>query len=328
MTRIQETFHPNLDSRSEETITRDSMNMDDAVTSRSSSVRGRIVQTIIDLVIIIIIFAIFGIVYLAQAPKIRYFTCNDSDIFFPFKTDTIPFWAVGIFGALGPLVFILAIELINARVLPFQHREGLSNKERWRKYFICVFHAISLFVLGISLVLCLTEIGKRWVGRLRPHFIDVCKPDWSKVKCTSLAETGTYYNSIFTGDAFCTANAKDVQEARFSFPSGHSSFSWYTMAFLIIFIEARLQLLKLRYIKPLIQLAAFSAAFVTSLSRVSDYHHRLSDVFAGSGLGIIIALYITFVAGRVLWDYECEKKFTDFDLKARNYHTKPTTREF
>jgi hypothetical protein len=50
------------------------------------------------------------------------------------------------------------------------------------------------------------------------------------------------------------------------------------MTFLIIYVEARLFLLKLRYIKPLIQMTAFIAAFVTALSRISDYHHRGSMI--------------------------------------------------
>jgi phosphatidate phosphatase len=100
-----------------------------------------------------------------------------------------------------------------------------------------------------------------------------------------------------------------------SFPSGHSSYSWYTMLFLIIFIEARLFLLRLRYIKPLIQLCAFSAAFVTMLSRVSDYHHRGSDVIGGTFLGCIVALFVTFVVGKVMWVYETEISYSELDLK-------------
>jgi membrane-associated phospholipid phosphatase len=73
---------------------------------------------------------------------------------------------------------------------------------------------------------------------------------------------------------FYKGDPSKVREARFSFPSGHSSFAWFTMTFLIVFVEARLQLLKLRYIKPLIQMAAFIAAYVTAISRIPDYHHR------------------------------------------------------
>jgi membrane-associated phospholipid phosphatase len=73
------------------------------------------------------------------------------------------------------------------------------------------------------------------------------------------------------------------------------------MIFLILYLEARLRLLQVRYIKPLIQLAALIAAFVTSISRISDYRHRFSDVFSGSVLGIIVALYVGLVIGKVLW---------------------------
>ena len=164
----QGNFYPNL-SQSEDTLrnsnTRDSMNMDDAIPypRNGSSLKHRIIQTITDLVVIIIIFIIFGIVYFVVDPKIRFFTCNDTDIFFPYRSDTVPFWAVGIYGAIGPILFIILIELLNARVLPLQHTEGIVAKQRWRKFFVCFFHGISLFALGISLTLCLTEIGKRWV---------------------------------------------------------------------------------------------------------------------------------------------------------------------
>jgi hypothetical protein len=53
------------------------------------------------------------------------------------------------------------------------------------------------------------------------------------------------------------------------------------MLFLIIYLEARLYLLKFRYIKPLIQAAAFIAAYVTAISRVPDFFHRASDVIGG-----------------------------------------------
>lgn len=123
---------------------------------------------------------------------------------------------------------------------------------------------------------------------MRPHFIDVCKPDFAQVQCTRPAKgTDTVVVSFTTGGSFCTGDAGLIKEARFSFPSGHSSYSCYTMLFLIIYIEARLFLVQLRYIKPLIQLAAFAAAFVTVLSRISDYHHRGTDVLGGSALGLL-----------------------------------------
>lgn len=174
---------------------------------------------------------------------------------------------------------------MNASLLPFQSKKKTN---RWRTFGLCVFHSLSLFSLGISITLLLTEIGKRWVGRLRPHFIAVCQPDLTRLNCTTSSSiAGNFYNPIYTGDQFCTnKDLAAVQEARYSFPSGHSSYSFYCMVFLIVYIEARLVLLRFRYVKPMIQMTAFTAAFITCLSRISDYHHRGSDVIGGTVLGI------------------------------------------
>lgn len=147
--------------------------------------------------------------------------------------------------------------------------------------------------------------------------MDVCAPDFKNLNCTIQAKTGHIYRPIYTGASFCSGNPKLVGEARLSFPSGHASFSSYTMVFLIIYVETRLFLLRFRYIKPLIQVTAFIAAYVTSTSRISDYHHRGDDVIGGVLLGTTIALAITFLVGRVLWEYEVTNKYTDFDLKPK-----------
>jgi phosphatidate phosphatase len=252
-----------------------------------STNRKRIVQTIIDTAVIVFIFLIFGIVWGLVEPKKRYFTCDQSDIFFPFLPDTIPFWAVGVYGTLGPILVIIFVESLNAQLLPFQqNKRNRTKTERRRKFLICLFHGMSLFILGCAITLLLTEIAKKWVGRLRPHFMSVCDPDLQSMNCIGSASPGSYYIAIATDGVFCKGLNTKVNEARVSFPSGHSSYSWYTMVFLIIYVEARLFLLQLRYIKPLIQMTAFIAAFVTCLSRISDYHHRGSDVAGGTALGL------------------------------------------
>ena len=206
---------------------------------------------------------------------------------------------------------IASVELYNAFYI--NSSEDKIFKEKLKSFIICALHGISLFVLGISTTLVLTEIGKRWIGRLRPHFLAVCAPSYASITCYTSAGTGLIYNSISTADPFCTGDSSKVKEARFSFPSGHSSFSTHCMAFIIIFLEARLILVRLRFIKTFIQIAAFIAAWVTILSRVSDYWHRYTDVLAGFFLGLIIALFVTLVVGRVLWDYKVEKRIYEVD---------------
>ncbi|CAF1148537.1 unnamed protein product [Brachionus calyciflorus] len=285
--------------------------------NNAPQLKNRLFQIFFDLFAITIIFIAFILIYTLMKPYTNYFFCNDTDIFYPYKPDTVELWVVAVYGVLGPIFFIILTELKNSKIINFNSKSRELNKNSKRikvkTFFICLFHALSIFFLGIAISLLITEIGKRWIGRLRPYFIDVCKPDLTKLNCTINTLSGLVYNRIYTGDNFCTGDEKKIAEARLSFPSGHASFSCYTMTFLILFIEARLSLLRFRYLKSLIQLLALIAAFITCISRVSDYHHRGSDVIGGAVIGLVIGIFVNMVTGRVLWEYKIEEKKYELD---------------
>jgi membrane-associated phospholipid phosphatase len=67
-------------------------------------------------------------------------------------------------------------------------------------------------------------------------------------------------------------------------------------------------------VKPLLQVTAISAAWVTCLSRIVDYYHRGTDVLGGAILGAIIAFVFTCYFGRVIWEFDKKQKKSDFDL--------------
>lgn len=275
-------------------------------------VKKRIFQITFDFACIIITFVAFILVYLYVDPKNGVLFCNDTDIFNPYYDDTIAFWVVGIYATIGPILFIIFIELINSKLILCKNKLKITKK---RKLFVISFlHGLTLFILGIGITLLVTEIGKRWVGRLRPHFMSVCKPNYASLNCTTTYGANEIYNPVDTSN-ICTGLASAVKEARVSFPSGHSSYSTYCMLFLIIYIQARLHLLVLRFLKPLFQMTAFIAAYVTCLSRISDYHHRGSDVIGGVVVGVIVAVLVTFGVGRVIWEYNYKPMITDFSLK-------------
>lgn len=48
------------------------------------------------------------------------------------------------------------------------------------------YTTIGVFLFGCACSQLTTDIAKYSVGRLRPHFISVCKPDWSKVLINAL----------------------------------------------------------------------------------------------------------------------------------------------
>nr|XP_027209885.1 phospholipid phosphatase 3-like [Penaeus vannamei] len=106
-----------------------------------------------------------------------------------------------------------------------------------------------------------TDIAKYSVGRLRPHFIAICKPDWSKINCSE-----PYVDPIP-----CTSDdAHRMKEARLSFPSGHASFSAF---YHDIFCVQKPQV-----VRPFLQFVCLMMTFYTTISRISDYKHHWSDV--------------------------------------------------
>ena len=61
------------------------------------------------------------------------------------------------------------------------------------------FFVIGVFLFGCAVQQTITNIGKYSIGRLRPHFIDVCKPNWTAINCQDAQG-----NFIYVQDAFCT----------------------------------------------------------------------------------------------------------------------------
>jgi phosphatidate phosphatase len=81
-----------------------------------------------------------------------------------------------------------------------------------------------------------------------------------------------------------------LKEMRLSFPSGHSSFSAYTMIFCAIYLQARMSWRGSQLLRHFLQFLLIMLAWYTALSRISDYKHHWSDVLAGSILGSLVAV--------------------------------------
>lgn len=148
--------------------------------------------------------------------RIQSITCDSADISYPKYSDSVPMWVVALYGSAAPIIFIIFIELYNSKLVIHQQSSVFSEdrKVRFKTFTVCLFHGLSLFVFGTAIVLLLTEVGKKSVGRLRPHFLAVCAPNFATVDCLQPAMTGNFFNSFTTGGSFCTGAASDISEAR------------------------------------------------------------------------------------------------------------------
>ncbi|XP_041103202.1 phospholipid phosphatase 1-like isoform X1 [Polyodon spathula] len=221
--------------------------------------------------------AVFNLVKIK--PYQNGFFCNDDSIRYPFHNSTITSTVLYSVGFTLPICSMIVGECLSVHYKRLQSNSSVRNN-----YVACLYKAIGTFVFGAAMSQSLTDIGKYSIGRLRPHFLDVCKPNWAEINCKA------GYIENFT----CTGEKGIVNEARLSFYSGHSSFSMYCMLFLALYVQARLVEDWARLLRPTIQFFLVAASIYVGLSRVSDYKHHWSDVLTGLIQGAIVATLIVF----------------------------------
>ena len=137
------------------------------------------------------------------------------------------------------------------------------------------------------------------VGRLRPHFFNVCNPDPSL--CTSDKATYVSDYNCTASPAMFNNREKAEKEVHLSFPSGHACFSVQAATFTIWYLQSRSSQLPLRetFILPLIQLGVLIMAFYTCISRIMDNKHHPTDVIAGALIGFLIQLFNVVYVTRI-----------------------------
>lgn len=122
--------------------------------------------------------------------------------------------------------------------------------------------------LAVSAVV---ENIKNIVGRLRPDFIQRCRPVMNR----------------------CTGNKKVVSDGRKSFPSGHSSVTSCGFIFMVYFVNSKfIRQLDNKFITDPIGRSVISLLFLiipisVGLSRYFDNRHFISDILAGFFFGTV-----------------------------------------
>ncbi|XP_072515806.1 phospholipid phosphatase 1 isoform X2 [Salminus brasiliensis] len=235
---------------------------------------------LLDLACLVLAGLPFAILTPQHNPFKRGFFCNDDSIKYPLKEDTISYQLLGAVMIPVTLLTMVVGECLSVYLNRLKSKSSFSNS-----YVACVYKAVGTFLFGAAMSQSLTDIAKYSIGRLRPHFLDVCKPDWKLINCSA----GAYIEN-FT----CTGDKTMVNEGRLSFYSGHSSFSMYCMLFLALYLQARMQAEWARLLRPTIQFFLIAASVYTGLSRVSDYKHHWSDVLTGLLQGAVMALLVVF----------------------------------
>ena len=213
------------------------------------------------------------------------------------------------------VIFIVIVETLRVYAEKNDHRNPRkynpirNNKTPW--IAVELYRHFGYFALGALTTLLFTELAKYQIGRLRPHYLSLCNPELTDDLCK---DGNGYYKFVEENEeTMCQdyeQNKKKLHEARLSFLSGHSSFSFYCGTFLIIYLQARLNKMPyiqrtpirlcyrvLKVLRPFIQFAMIILSFWVSLTRISDYFHHPMDVVTGALVGVVFALVtLTIIA--------------------------------
>ncbi|XP_069460441.1 phospholipid phosphatase 3-like isoform X2 [Ambystoma mexicanum] len=184
--------------------------------------------------------------------------------------------------SVGILVTALSIAVGESYRIRFLHQSSRSFVSN--PYVATLYKEIGVFLFGCTVGQSLTNIAKLSIGRLRPHFLAACQPDFTHLNCS------VGYVEEYT----CTGGLSIVKEARKSFYSGHASFAMYTMVYLVFYLQARFTWRGARMLRPVVQFILVMLALYTGFTRVSDYRHHPSDVVVGHVQGLLVAYWVAF----------------------------------
>ncbi|KAK7276216.1 hypothetical protein RIF29_17352 [Crotalaria pallida] len=213
-----------------------------------------------DWMILLILAAIEGLLNIIE-PFHRYIGKDMmTDLVFPFKQDTIPMWAVPVYSILIPILIFVGFYFV-------------------RKDIYDLHHAILGLMFSSLITGVITDSIKDAVGRPRPNFFERCFPDKIPV-----------FDTI-TGDVLCSGLPKVIKEGYKSFPSGHTSWSFAGLGFLSWYLSGKVRVFDRRghIAKLCIVLLPLLIASLVGVTRVDDYWHHWTDVFAGGIIGLTVS---------------------------------------
>ncbi|XP_073813142.1 wunen isoform X2 [Musca autumnalis] len=252
--------------------------------------------------VLILICVLFPILcfFLWGDPYKRGFFCDDESLKHPFKESTINNFLLYLIGLVLPVCVIIVVEIIQSR-----HQEKITNGNNTGRRYVFMdyeipewlvqcYKKIGVFGFGAGVGQLTTDIAKYSIGRLRPHFFAVCQPIMADGStCADAINQGKYITNFHCAGVGSTERM--LKEVGLSFPSGHSSFTFYGMVYLAIYLQCRMTWRGSKLMRHFLQFVCLMLAWYTALSRVSDYKHHWSDVLGGSLIGSLVAIIVTFL---------------------------------
>lgn len=201
------------------------------------------------------------------------------------RKEIIPIWLAAFLAAIIPIVVILFMQI------------------RVRSFWDVNNGVIGLLYSLISAAVF--QVFLKWlIGGLRPHFLDVCKPDVSLATDKGYNMKG--YNQIYFTREICTGDPDEIDDSLESFPSGHTTAAFGGFIFLYLYLNAKLKVFSNYHPamwKLIVTYAPVLGAVLIGGALTIDEFHNWYDVVAGAIIGTVMAFSAYRMTYAAIWDW-------------------------
>ncbi|KAJ1323598.1 diacylglycerol diphosphate phosphatase [Microdochium nivale] len=210
---------------------------------------------------------------------------------YPLRKEIIPIVAAAVMAAFIPIAVILLMQI---RVRSFW---DVNNAVIGLLYSLITAAVFQVFI--------------KWlIGGLRPHFLDACKPDVTKL--TNLQQLrrdiydGTGYMSMYYTKDICTGDEKEINDSLESMPSGHTTAAFAGFVYLYFYLNAKLKVFSNHHTSMwklvLTYMPILGAVLIGGALTIDEYHNWY-DVFAGAVIGTVFAWSSYRMVYAAVWDW-------------------------
>lgn len=167
----------------------------------------------------------------------------------------------------------------------------MSLAQIWLRNFPEWHHTLLSFVETIAMTYFVTTFLMWSVGRLRPSWLQACKPGVP----FQAGPPYTYYT-----DDVCTADWSDIRSHQQSFPSGHAATIFGSYTWLMFYLNAKLKVQPIYHIQASIWPISQNQATTWKPKALSTVHFKPPSRISTNGISFFVFLFAFLV---LLWSH-------------------------